>query len=332
MSPASEQAMKKKYVKEIKPGKNVDDVFLLAEKRLAQKKDGNKYLNVTLADKTGRIKGVIWDNVEQILSETANTDFVNIKAGVNEYQGKLQLVIKKMTPAEVKPDAMSDFLPSTTRDVERMFEHLVSLTLKMKQKHLKRLLTLFWNDQDFVVKFKSAPAAKKMHHAYIGGLLEHTLSMALLAGKIGGHYRDINQELLLTGVILHDIGKVDEFEYKTKIDYSDEGRLLNHIVIGVQMVTEKIKEVLDFPEDQALLLKHLIISHHGIREFGSPEPPKTIEAVLLNFIDEIDSRVQSIRDFFASEDPNAKWTSYHRLLERHFFRGNSLPDVNTGTN
>ena len=321
--------MKKKYIKEIKPGKSVDDIFLLAEKQLAQKKDGNKYLNVTLADKTGRIKGVIWDNVEQILSEIANADFVNIKASVNEYKGKLQLVIKKMTAVEVNPDAMSDFLPSTTRDVERMFEHLVSLTLKMKQEYLKRLLTLFWDDQDFVVKFKSAPAAKKMHHAYIGGLLEHTLSMALLAGKIGGHYKDINQELLLTGVILHDIGKVDEFEYKTKIDYSDEGRLLNHIVIGVQMVTEKIKEVPDFPEDQALLLKHLIISHHGIREFGSPEPPKTIEAVLLNFIDEIDSRVQSIRDFFAVEDPNAKWTSYHRLLERHFFRGTSLPNTET---
>ncbi len=324
--------MKKIYIKEIKPGETLEDIFLLAEKQLAQKKDGNKYLNVTLADKTGRIKGVIWNNVEQILSETANSDFVNIRAGVNEYQGKLQLVIKKMTATKVKPDAMSDFLPSSKRDVERMFEHLVDLTLKMKQEHLKMLLTLFWDDADFVAKFKSAPAAKKMHHAYLGGLLEHTLSMALLAGKIGGHYKGINQELLLTGVILHDIGKVDEFEYKTKIDYSDEGRLLNHIVIGVQMVTEKIKEVLDFPDDQALLLKHLIISHHGIREFGSPEPPKTIEAVLLNFIDEIDSRVQSIRDFMEGEDPNAKWTSYHRLLERHFFRGNSFSDVNTETN
>jgi 3'-5' exoribonuclease len=162
-----------------------------------------------------------------------------------------------------------------------------------------------------------------MHHAYIGGLLEHTLSMTSLADKIAGHYSGINRDLLLSGAILHDIGKVDEFEYQFKIDYSDKGRLLNHIVIGLKMVDEKLSEIKYFPEDQVLLLKHLIVSHHGTREFGSPEPPKTIEAVLLNYIDEIDSKVNAIRDFIAAEDPDETWTSYHRLLERHFYKGKS---------
>ena len=160
-----------------------------------------------------------------------------------------------------------------------------------------------------------------MHHVYIGGLLEHTLSMALLVERIAGHYNGIDMDLLITGAILHDIGKTRELDYQITIDYSDEGRLLSHIVIGTQMIDEKLKEIKGFPEEQALLLKHMIVSHHGSREFGSPEPPKTIEAVLLNYLDEIDSKINGIREFMSSEDPTATWTSYHRLLERHFYKG-----------
>ena len=187
--------------------------------------------------------------------------------------------------------------------------------------YLKALIDAFFKDKEFVNKFKTAPAGKKMHHAYIGGLLEHTLSMVSLADKIAGHYSGIDRDLLLSGAVLHDIGKIDEFEYQFKIDYSDKGRLLNHIVIGIKMVDDKLSGIEHFPEDQVLLLKHMIVSHHGTREFGSPEPPKTIEAVLLNYIDEIDSKVNAIRDFIASEDPDETWTSYHRLLERHFYKG-----------
>jgi len=194
----------------------------------------------------------------------------------------------------------------------------------MEPGSLKQLLEAFWNDERFAKKFKTAPAAKNMHHAYIGGLLEHTLSVASLADKIAGHYSGIDRELLLSGAILHDIGKIREFEYQFKIDYSDEGRLLNHIVMGLEMINEKIIEIEEFPEDQMLLLKHLIVSHHGSREFGSPEPPKTIEAVILNYIDEIASKVNGIRNFIEKEDPNETWTSYHRLLERHFYKGKKI--------
>lgn len=313
--------MKKRFITDIRAGDRVDDIFVLSEKILSQKKDGNNFLNVTLSDKTGTIKGVVWDNVDQIAAGITSGDFAHVNGSVSDYRGTLQVVIKNMEP--FSPDRVdpSDFLPQTSRDIEGMFERLVKRMDSITTDYLKALIDAFFKDKEFVNKFKTAPAGKKMHHAYIGGLLEHTLSMVSLADKIAGHYSGIDRDLLLSGAILHDIGKIDEFEYQFKIDYSDKGRLLNHIVIGIKMVDDKLSGIEHFPEDQMLLLKHLIVSHHGTREFGSPEPPKTIEAVLLNYIDEIDSKVNAIRDFIASEDPDETWTSYHRLLERHFYKG-----------
>ena len=313
--------MKKQFIADIKAGDGVDDIFVLSEKILSQKRDGDNFLNVTISDKTGTLKGVVWDNVNQIATGITSGDFAYVNGSVSEYKGALQVVIKKMEP--FPPDRIdpSDFLPQTSRNIEDMFERLMKRANSITTDYLKALINAFFNDREFVNKFKTAPAAKKMHHAYIGGLLEHTVSMASLADKIAGHYGGVNRDLLLTGAILHDIGKIDEFDYQSKIDYSDKGRLLNHIVIGIKMVDDKLSGIHNFPEDQMLLLKHMIVSHHGTREFGSPEPPKTIEAILLNYIDEIDSKVNAVRDFIASEDPDEIWTSYHRLLERHFYKG-----------
>jgi len=313
--------MKKQFITDIKAGDSIDDIFVLSEKNLAQKKDGNNFLNVTLSDKTGTIKGVVWDNVDKITAGVTSGDFIHIKGNVNEYKGALQLVIKKMETFSADEIDPADFLPMTRRNIESMFERLLRITSSVETAYFKQLIQAFWNDKEFVRKFKTAPAAKKMHHAYIGGLLEHTLSMVSLADKVAGHYSGINRDLLIAGAMLHDIGKTEEFEYQFRIDYSDQGRLLNHIVIGIEMIDEKLSEIKDFPQDQMVLLKHMIVSHHGTREFGSPEPPKTIEAVILNYIDEIDSKVNGIRDFMASEDPNESWTSYHRLLGRHFYKG-----------
>ncbi|MBW1820303.1 MAG: HD domain-containing protein [Deltaproteobacteria bacterium] len=313
--------MKKLFIKDIRAGDFVDDIFVLLKKTVAQKRDGNNFLNVTVSDKTGNIKGVIWDNIDEISADTASGNFVQVQGTVSEYKGTLQLVVKNMTTIPADSINPSDFLPATRRDIDKMFLRLLKITATMEAGHLKKLFETFFNDMDFVRKFKNAPAAKKMHHAYIGGLLEHTLSMALLADRIAGHYSGVDRDLLIAGTILHDIGKIREFNYKYSIDYSDEGRLLSHIVIGIMMLDEKLEEVEDFPQDQAVLLRHMIVSHHGTREFGSPEPPKTIEAVLLNYIDEIDAKVNGIRAFMAKEDPNESWTSYHRLLGRHFYRG-----------
>ncbi len=316
--------MKKQFVDEIKAGDLVDDIFVLYEKTLAQKRDGNNFLNVTLSDKTGTIKGVVWDNVEQIAAGVNSGDVVQVKGSVNEYRGSFQLVIKNMEACSTDAVEPSHFLPTARQDIDGMFQRLLKITGSMVTGPLKQLLEAFWNDPRFVKTFKTAPAAKNMHHAYIGGLLEHTLSVASLADKIAGHYSGIDRELLLAGAILHDIGKTREFEYQFKIDYSDAGRLLNHIVLGLEMINEKVLGIEAFPEGQILLLKHLIVSHHGSREFGSPEPPKTIEAVILNYLDEIDSKVNGIRNFIEKEDPNETWTSYHRLLERHFYKGKKI--------
>jgi len=319
--------MKKQFINSIKTGDAVDDIFVLAEKNLAQKKDGNNFLNISLSDKTGDIKGVVWDNVDQISEKISAGDFARVRGNVTEYRGSLQLVIKNIEACSADSIDPADFLPESRLNRNDMFERLLKLTATIETLYLKNLLEAFWNDDEFVSKFKRAPAAKKMHHAYIGGLIEHTLSMTLLADKIATHYKGIDRDLLIASAILHDIGKIREFDYKVKIDYSDEGRLLNHIVIGVQMIEEKLRNIKNFPDEQALLIKHMIVSHHGTREFGSPEPPKTIEAVLLNYIDEIDSKVNGIREFIAREDPNETWTSFHRLLERYFYMGKNKKDL-----
>lgn len=313
--------MKKQFVNNLISGSTINDIFILSEKNVSQKKDGNNFLNISISDKTGTVKGVVWNNVDKLIENVSTGDLVHINGNVSEYKGGLQVVVKKMEPCQTESVDFSAFLPCTDHDVDNMYNRLLQIIDSIKTVYYKKLLELFFHDEKFAALFKTAPAAKKMHHAYLGGLLEHSLSVAILSTKIAGHYNGIDMDLLITGAILHDIGKVKEFKYKTSIDYSDEGRLLNHIVIGVEMVTARVGQVDDFPEEKALLLKHLIISHHGIREFGSPEPPKTIEAVMLNYIDEIDSKVIGIREFMSKGNPDEAWTSYHRLLERYFYIG-----------
>jgi 3'-5' exoribonuclease len=288
---------------------------------MARKKDGGAYMTVSFADKTGSVRGVIWDNIEKFRTEPAAGDFVHVAGEVTEFRGVPQIVVKNLAPiaaGELRPE---DFLPATRRDPDAMLAKIIKLSESVSNDFLKTLLEAFWDDADFVRRFRKAPAAKHMHHAYLGGLLEHTLSLALLADRIADHYGGIDRDLLLTGAILHDIGKIKEFVYERRIDYSDEGRLVSHIVTGVEMVQEKIAGIADFPPSLALQVKHLLVSHHGSREFGSPEPPKTLEAVLLNYLDEIDSKISGIREFMEKQETEGDWTAYHKPLERFFYKG-----------
>ena len=316
--------MKKIFVNTIKAGQTVDDVFVARDKQLAYKKNGDPYLTLSLVDRSGDVKGVAWDNVQAINKNFAAGDYVRVKGNAVEYRDALQLVVRhleQLDPADV--DAR-DFLPTTDRNVDQMLEQLIQISKTVENRHLARLLAAFFEDKAFVELFKTAPAAKKMHHAYLGGLLEHTLSIARLIQAVAGHYKGIDEDLLLTGGILHDIGKIYEFSYETHIDYSDAGRLLNHIVIGVEMLEKKIASLNDFPKDLALVLKHMIVSHHGTRDFGSPEPPKTLEAIILYYLDELDAKVTGVRAFMEAEDESAEggtWTSYHRVFERFFYKG-----------
>ncbi len=314
--------MKKSFVNTIEAGQAVHDIFIARDKQLAYKKDGAPYLALSLADRTGDVRAVAWDNVRTLSKAFSSGDYVRVKGTVSEYRQTLQLVVRHLERVDPADIDTVDFLPATERDVDHMLDRLIQLSQGVENKHLSRLLAAFFEDKDFVELLKTAPAAKKMHHAYLGGLLEHTLSIARLSQTVSSHYMGLDKDLLLTGAILHDIGKIYEFSYETHIDYSDAGRLLNHIVIGVEMLEKKIASIDDFPQDLALVLKHMIVSHHGTRDFGSPEPPKTLEAVVLNYLDELDAKVTGIRAFMDTQDPEAAWTSYHKSLERYFFKGN----------
>jgi 3'-5' exoribonuclease len=299
----------------------VDDVFLLKEKSLVRKKDGEYFLSMVLADKTGAINAVAWDQVERLKNVASTGDFVRVQGLVGEYKASRQISVRGIEAVFSEGIRNEDFIPATRRNPQQMFDRLKKITESIETIHYKRLMALFWDDEGLVEKFKLAPAAKKMHHAYLGGLLEHTLSLALLTEKVVEHYGGLDKDLLLTGAMLHDIGKVKEFEYDRSIDYSDEGRLISHIVIGLDMIEKKINQIEDFPEKAGILLKHLIVSHHGSRELGSPQVPMTLEAVMLHYLDEIDSKINGIREFMESNDSDGDWTPYHKLLERFFYKG-----------
>lgn len=316
--------MKRLFVENLRPGDTVEELFLLSSKTLARKKDGNPFLRLVLSDKTGTIDAVMWDNVEPADAAVAEGMFVRAAGNVSAYKGTPQLTLTGLGPCDAGQVDAADFLPVTTGDVNAMFRRLLAMTRAMTSPDLKQLLERFWADDDFVEKrFKRAPGAKMMHHAYLGGLMEHTLAVAELALVVADHYSDrLDRDLLLAGAILHDIGKTREFVYDIIIDYSDEGRLLNHMVLGIMMVEEKIAQVEHFSPERANLVKHLVASHHGTREFGAVEPPKTLEALVLNHIDEVDSKVVGIGAFMDSQDPRQKWTAYHRPMERYFYMGN----------
>jgi 3'-5' exoribonuclease len=313
--------MKKKFINELGLSEIVDDVFLLKEKTLIRKKDGEYFLSMVLADKTGAINAVAWDQVERLKSQASAGDYVRVQGIIGEYKASRQISVRNMECVAQDGIHSEDFMPASRRNPQQMFERLKKISETIEADHYKKLMALFWQDDGFVEQFKRAPAAKKMHHAYLGGLLEHTLSLALLAEKVVDHYVGIERDLLLMGALLHDIGKVKEFEYDRSIDYSEEGRLISHIVIGIDMIEKKINQIENFPEKAKILLKHLIVSHHGSRELGSPQVPMTLEAVMLHYLDEIDSKINGIRDFMESNETDGDWTPYHKLLERYFYKG-----------
>ncbi|MEW5735862.1 MAG: HD domain-containing protein [Thermodesulfobacteriota bacterium] len=315
--------MKNLYVEAIRPGDPVDGVFALSEKTVSVKKDGGSYLTLRLSDATGQMKAVMWDNVDQVKGAFGADDYVFVKGRASEYRGELQVVVSaigRVAPEQVDP---ADFLPATGKDVAKMMESLRTLAESVADPMVKELLAAFFEDPELAAEFPRAPAAKSMHHAYVGGLLEHTLSVTVLADMCSRHFAGLDRDLLLAGAVLHDVGKTRELSAKGKIDYTNAGRLLSHIVLGVRIADRLLGKVPGFPEEKAMLIRHMIVSHHGLREFGSPEPPKTLEALVLNLIDDLDAKVNGVRAFLAQSAEGDAWTAFHRLLERQFFKPNS---------
>jgi 3'-5' exoribonuclease len=292
---------KKRFVTELKENESLYSSFLVKAKTVGNTRSGNPFLRVRLADRSGETEGRIWERALELDGEFEVNDVVTVRAKVEPYQGELQLNIsnlERLDPNKVNP---SFYLPTGPKDPEDQWLKLTDLAAQVKNYHLKRLLQSFLTDPHFVKQMKQSPAAKAMHHAYLGGLLEHTVSVTKLLSRICDHYPRLDRDLLVTGAILHDIGKVEEFSYQLQLDYTDAGRLLGHVVLGVQRVQEKINKIKGFPLDLSLALQHLMVSHHGEYDFGSPKRPKTLEAFALHYADDLDAKMNYLSGLLAEQ-------------------------------
>ena len=313
--------MGKIFIGELKKGQAVESTFLVRDKVLTKTKSGNPYLALRLADRTGEIDGRVWDSATDFLPLFEPDDFIRVRAEVDEFQGTLQLRILKLRKCPEEEIQLDEFLPKTPRNMEEMLAELKKISSQIHPPFLHKLLEAFFADEDFVKKFKLAPAAKAVHHVYLGGLLEHTLSVVELILLVGPRYQGMNQDLLIAGAILHDIGKISELSFDRSFDYTDPGRLLGHITLTVEMIDEKIRAIPEFPQDLSLRLKHIILSHHGEYAFGSPKRPKTLEALLLHQLDDLDAKMNGFLAWIEKEkDSPSRWTTYHKLFDRFILK------------
>ncbi len=313
--------MKEVYVKDIAERDWVEAAFLVRDKIIGMAKNGRPYLTLKLMDRTGEVEGRIWDQVDEISARFAKDDFVRVAGKASVYMGKMQLVLQELARLDESAVDLSDFLPVSTRGLDEMVSQLQTIVASLADPHLRGLMEAFLADRTFMDGYLRAPAAKTMHHVCLGGLLEHSLAVAVLAEDICRRYPDLNRDLLVVGALLHDVGKVEELRYRRSFEYTDAGKLLGHIVIGVELVEAKLRHLADFPLELSVLLKHLLLSHHGQYEFGSPKRPKTMEAVILNFLDDLDSKINGVRTHIEKEpDSDSPWTQYHRLYDRYFLK------------
>ncbi|WP_321531152.1 HD domain-containing protein [uncultured Desulfuromonas sp.] len=314
--------MSKVFIADLKERDQIDSPFLVRDKIMAMAKNGKPYMTLKLMDRSGEVEGRIWDQVDHFSRLFNKDDFIRVRAKASVYMGKMQLVIQDLVKVDESEIALGDFLPVSSHDPATMLAQVRALISSMTDADYRGLMESFFNDAAFVAQYQKAPAAKAMHHVYLGGLLEHSLAVAHLADDVCRRYPSVDRDLLISGALLHDVGKVAELLFDRSFDYSDEGKLLGHIVIGVEMVEERIRTLGAFPRMKATLLKHLLLSHHGQYDYGSPKRPKTLEAVILNFVDDMDSKINGVQAHIDKEAHNdSRWTGYHRLYDRYFFKG-----------
>lgn len=313
--------MKSPYISELAPGQPVQGVFLVQNKDVRQKKTGEPYLSLMLADRTGEVDAKMWDNAQEVLETFEKDSFVRVKGVLQVFQNRPQLTIHKLQPTPDSEVDIADFLPASRRDHDEMFAELRQWIASMTDPHLKALLERIFADESVALAFRTAPAAKAVHHNFIGGLLEHVLSLCHLAKFTAAHYAGIDVDLLLAGVILHDLGKISELHYARSLGYTTVGQLLGHISIGVRMVEDAIREVPGFPPTVRDLLLHMILSHHGSLEYGSPKVPVFLEAMLLHQLDTMDAKMECMRASIEKDRQiEGVWTGYVGPLERSILK------------
>jgi 3'-5' exoribonuclease len=301
----------------LQPNQVVTATFLVHSKEIRQKKSGEPYLSLLIGDRTGDLDAKMWDNVTEVMDTFDRDDFVRIKGLLSIYQNRPQLTIHKIQRVDEGEVDLADYLPASERNPDEMFAELRQIVVGFTNPHLKALLEALLDDEEIARRYRRAPAAKVVHHAHLGGLIEHVLSLCDLCRFAARHYRNIDVELLLAGAVLHDLGKIYELNYERSFSYSSEGQLLGHIAIGLRLIGEKMRALPEFPPRVRTLLEHMILSHHGHLEFGSPKVPLFPEAVLLHYLDDLDSKMECMRSLVAQDrQVEGEWTGYSPSMER----------------
>ena len=308
------------WIEEISENQKINGSYMVKEKRAGTTRKGDPFLSLVLADRTGEVEARIWEGADELAPLFSEGDIVHIEGHSSSYRGKLQLTLSNLEVSDSEVD-LAVFLESSDRDTSEMMKALRRILNSLDNVHLKALIDRFLNDRQFVSQFEKTPAAKNFHHSYVGGLLEHTLAVCRLAVRVAELYPELDRDLLISAAFLHDIGKIKEFNCNHAIDYSDEGRLLGHVVLGVAMLEEKLRDLKKFPVDLSIRLKHLILSHHGQYEFGSPKRPKFLEAFALNFMDDLDAKMNGLSRFMEKDRQDGAWTDYNRMFERFLLKG-----------
>lgn len=319
--------MDRRYVNELSDGEAIDQVFLASEKQLRPNRQGNLYLQVRLSDKTGSITAMMWNATQNQYDVFENGDFIQVKGTSQLYNGGMQVLAKTIAKTDSSKIDEAEFTTLSNTLLETMTGRVAELLRSMRNVHLQNLAECFLVDEGFMRKFRSAPAGVKNHHAYRGGLLEHTLSLMEVAAVVGPLYEGLDSDLLLMGAFLHDMGKTVELTYEPDLGYSDSGQLLGHLIQGVDMLNKTIQSVTDqsgeeFPEELANRLKHMVVSHHGQYEFGSPKLPMTLEAIALHHLDNLDAKMHCAKQMI-DEDVNtdSQWTVYNPAIGRKIYKG-----------
>lgn len=309
--------MKSPYVNELEASQTVTASFLVHSKEIRQKKTGEPYLSLSLGDRTGDLDAKMWDNVAEVMEAFDRDDFVKVKGLVQIYHNRPQLTVHKLRRMDESEVDFADYFPSSRRDQMEMWAEARGIVSGIGNPHLKGLLEAMFDDEDIAARYRRAPAAKQIHHAYLGGLIEHVLSLCSLARMVAGHYPELDLDLLLTGVLLHDIGKIYELNYERGFSYSNDGQLLGHITIAVCMISEKVRSLPDFPPQLRSLVEHMILSHHGLLEYGSPKTPLFPEALMLHYLDDMDSKMACMRSLVEHDRQlDGCFTAYSNALER----------------
>ncbi len=311
-----------RYIADLKVDEMVVEHYLCKKKQTLKSRSGKNYLSLLLQDKTGTINAKVWDLNNNIQSFEEN-DFIKIEGVVLSYQNELQLNVKKIRRSLEGEFEPMDYIPATDKNIEQLYKQILDLIASIKNKYIKELLeNIYIKNNELVSVFKKHSAAKTMHHNYMGGLLEHSLSICQICDFLSSHYEYVDRDLLIASALLHDIGKIFELSPFPDNDYTDDGQLLGHIVIGTELVTKESNKIEGFPHQLQSLIKHSILSHHGEYEFGSPKRPKTIEAFILHCADELDAKIKIFEENILSDNTNGNWVGYHKMLARNLRKSN----------